>query len=78
MRLTIKAKLAATFVVIIAHSGVSMFFAIQSMGTLKGSLDDIIDLDFAGVNYANDMQENLTSIGRDERAMVLSSSGWDG
>jgi methyl-accepting chemotaxis protein len=74
MRLTIKAKLAATFVVIIALSGVSMFFAIQSMGTLKGSLDDIIDLDFAGVNYANDMQENLTSIGRDERAMVLSSS----
>jgi len=74
MRLTIKVKLAATFATVVLLSGVSMFVAISNLGTLKGSLDDIIDLDFAGASIANDMQERVTRIGRDQRGIVLADN----
>jgi len=73
VRLTLKVKLAATFATVVLLSGVSMFIAIQNLGTLKISLDDIIDLDFAGATTANEMQETLTRIGRDQRNAILSN-----
>ena len=39
MRLTIKTKLAATFVVIVALSGASMFIALQNLGQLNDTLE---------------------------------------
>ena len=74
MRLTLKVKLAATFTAVVLLSGVSMFVAIQNLGTLKSSLDDIIDLDFAGATAANEMQETLARIGRDQRSAIISNS----
>ena len=74
MRLTIKAKLAATFATVVLLSGVSMYVAINNLGTLKGSLDNIIDLDFAGASLANDLQERVTRIGRDQRGIVLADN----
>ena len=74
MRLTIKLKLAATFATVVLLSGVSMYVAISNLGTLKGSLDNIIDLDFAGASTANDMQERITRIGRDQRGIVLADN----
>jgi methyl-accepting chemotaxis protein len=71
VRLTIKTKLAATFSAVVLLSGVSMFVAITNFGTLKTTLDDIIDLDFAGASAANELQERVTRIGRDQRALVL-------
>ncbi|WEJ58314.1 methyl-accepting chemotaxis protein [Devosia sp. FJ2-5-3] len=71
MRLTIKTKLAATFSAVVLLSGVSMFVAITNFGTMKSTLDDIIDLDFAGATAANELQERVTRIGRDQRSLVL-------
>ncbi|CAN7559931.1 HAMP domain-containing methyl-accepting chemotaxis protein [Devosia sp. LjRoot3] len=71
MRLTIKAKLAATFGAVVLLSGVSMFVAITNFGTLKTTLDDIIDLDFTGASAANELQERVTRIGREQRSLVL-------
>ena len=42
MRLTIKTKLAATFVVIVALSGASMFIALQNLGQLNDTLERIV------------------------------------
>jgi methyl-accepting chemotaxis protein len=74
MRLTLKVKLAATFATVVLLSGVSMYVAISNLETLKGSLDNIIDLDFAGASTANDMQERITRIGRDQRGIVLADN----
>jgi methyl-accepting chemotaxis protein len=71
VRLTIKTKLAATFSAVVLLSGVSMFVAITNFGMLKTTLDNIIDFDFAGATAANELQERITRIGRDQRALVL-------
>jgi len=74
VRVTLKVKLAATFAAVVLLSGVSMFVAIQNLGTLKGSMDDIIDLDFLGSSTANEMQESVTMIGRDLRGIVMADN----
>jgi methyl-accepting chemotaxis protein len=72
MRLTLKVKLAATFAVVVAMSAGSMFIAIQNMGTIKQSLDNIVTGDFAGVNAAGDIETAVANIAKDERDLVLS------
>ncbi|WAP70783.1 hypothetical protein [Jiella pelagia] len=42
MRLTLKAKLGATFAVIVALSGISMFVAIENLGNLNDSIEGIV------------------------------------
>ena len=71
MRLTLKVKLAATFAVVVAMSAGSMFIAIQNMGTIKQSLDNIVTGDFAGVNAAGDIETAVANIAKDERDLVL-------
>ena len=71
MRLTIKTKLAATFVAVVALSGVSMFLAIQSLGKLNESLGQIVDVRAANTITMLDMQTSLESLGSRLRAMII-------
>ncbi len=71
MRLTIKAKLAAVFSVVVALSGVSMFLAIQSLGKLNESLGTIVDVRAANTITMGEMQTSLESVGSRLRAMII-------
>ncbi|KQX35238.1 hypothetical protein ASD04_14410 [Devosia sp. Root436] len=77
MRLTIKTKLAATFVVVVALSAASMFLALQSLGQLNTSMDDIVNGAAAQSLSMREMQEDLTNIGSKIRSMIVSSSAED-
>jgi len=71
MRVSLKVKLGATFAVVVALSAASMFIAIQNMGIIKQSLDNIVTGDFAGVNAAGDIETAVANIAKDERDLVL-------
>ncbi|MDB5588454.1 MAG: methyl-accepting chemotaxis receptor [Devosia sp.] len=73
MRLTIKAKLAGVFVVVVALSGVSMFFALQSLGKINDSLGDIVDVRSANTITMSNLQTALESVGSQMRAMIITS-----
>ena len=55
MRLTIKAKLAATFAVVVAMSAGSMFLAIQNLGSLNDSIEKIITGNAQRIQIAADI-----------------------
>ncbi len=59
MRLTLKAKLAATFAVVVALSGVSMFVAIQNLGALNEAIDGIVNGNVAAHQIADRHQRPL-------------------
>jgi methyl-accepting chemotaxis protein len=73
MRLTIKTKLAATFVTVVALSGVSMFLALQSLGRLNDSLGEIVDVQASNTINMSDVQTSLESVGSRLRAMIITS-----
>lgn len=73
MRLTIKTKLAAVFTTVVALSGVSMFIAMQSLGTINQSMATVVDGPVARSQQLKDMEIELTSISNNMRAMVLSA-----
>ncbi|HEY9009493.1 MAG TPA: MCP four helix bundle domain-containing protein, partial [Devosia sp.] len=71
MRLTIKAKLAATFAVVVALSAGSMLIALQNLGQLNGSLREIVDVRTANSLSMAAMQARMESIGSRSRAQIL-------
>ena len=71
MRVTIKAKLAATFAVVVALSAGSMLVAIQNLGQLNSSLDYIVNVRTANSLTIASMQSNLESMGSRVRALIL-------
>ncbi|WP_108395925.1 HAMP domain-containing methyl-accepting chemotaxis protein [Devosia submarina] len=73
MRLTIKTKLAATFVTVIALSGVSMFLAMQSLGKLNESLGDIVNIRAANTIEMSDLQTALEAVGTEVNALIVAS-----
>jgi methyl-accepting chemotaxis protein len=73
VRLTIKTKLAAVFTVVVAMSGVSMFLALQALGQLNDNLDGLINGQAARSLQLKEMQEDLTGLSNNLRAMILSS-----
>ncbi|MDR3475519.1 MAG: methyl-accepting chemotaxis protein, partial [Devosia sp.] len=73
MRLTIKLKLAATFVVVILLSAVSMFIALQSLGSLNTSFNDAMDGGVARLLLADDIQSDTLDLARDEAHNILST-----
>lgn len=73
MRLTIKTKLAATFVAVVALSGVSMFIALQSMGKLNDSLGEIVDFRAANSMAMSDLQTALETVGSKLNAMIITT-----
>ena len=74
MRLTIKTKLAAVFTVVVALSGASMFIALQNLGQLNDNLEHIVTGPAARSIALKEMQDDLTGLSNNLRAMILSSN----
>ena len=73
MRLTIKTKLTAVFTTVVALSGVSMFMAIQNLGTINDSMSSIVNGPVDRSLRLKDMQFDLATISGDMRAMIIST-----
>ncbi len=73
MRLTIKTKLAATFVTVVALSGASMFLALQGLGTINSSLSAAIAGPVERSQTLKEMQIQLGAISDNMRALMLST-----
>jgi methyl-accepting chemotaxis protein len=71
MRMTIKAKLAATFATVVALSAGSMLLAIQNLGNLNDSLSNIVNVRTANALTIMEIQGSLESMGSRTRALVL-------
>ena len=71
MRMTIKAKLAATFATVVALSAGSMLIAIQNLGQLNDSLTDIVNVRTANSLDMARMQNSMESMGSRIRALIL-------
>jgi methyl-accepting chemotaxis protein len=72
VRLTIKAKLAAVFGVVVALSAGSMFIALQNLGQLNHELETTIEVRSANLVRSSQMQTSLESLGSRVRAQILS------
>ncbi len=71
MRLTIKTKLTATFVVVVALSAASMFFALQNLGSINDSMRNIIAGPVERSLELKKVKVGMTSIANSIRAMTL-------
>ncbi len=74
MRLTIKTKLTATFVVVVALSAASMFLALQSLGQINQSMDHIINGPVQRSMTMSRMETKMVSIANQARALLLSTT----
>ena len=73
MRLTIKTKLAATFVTVVALSGASMFMALQGLGNINSSLSAAIAGPVERSQVLKQIKLDLVMISDNARAMMLST-----
>lgn len=74
MRLTIKAKLATTFAVIVAMSAGGMMLAIQNLGSLNDALNGIVAGNAQRIQIAADINARSLRIARDEKNYILAST----
>ena len=74
MRATIKLKLAATFVVVILLSAISAAVAISGLGTLRNSIEALVDGAGQEIILAEELAVNVLLIVRAEKNMILSHS----
>jgi methyl-accepting chemotaxis protein len=74
MRATIKAKLGVTFLVVILLSAISAAFAINGLGTLRDSVDELVDGAAQEVSLSKDMSINLLALVRAEKTLIMSDS----
>lgn len=77
MRLTIKAKLIATFTAVIAISAISMFVALQSLGSLNHSFKAAMDENVVRIEEAAQLERAVLEFARDEHDLILASSSTD-
>lgn len=77
MRLTLKAKLGATFATIVIVSGVSMFVAIQNLGNLNTEIEKIVNGNVKRIQYADGIATSLAIIARAQREHILASTEAD-
>lgn len=73
MRLTLKAKLGATFATIVVLSGVSMFVAVQNLNNLDTELNKIVEGNVKRIDIANDASTAMYRIARDEKNHILAT-----
>ncbi len=71
MRITIKAKLAATFAAIILLSGLSMFIALQNLGALNDSFSAALNGNVKRIEMADDVEVATLKVARDEKNLIL-------
>jgi methyl-accepting chemotaxis protein len=70
VRLTIKTKLAATFVTVVALTGVGMTLAIQGLGTISASMNDTINGPISTAFTLNSLETGMTDLVSDIRGIV--------
>ncbi|WP_210529287.1 methyl-accepting chemotaxis protein [Rubellimicrobium arenae] len=71
MRLTLKLKLAAVFLLLIASSAVAMTLAIQGLSTLNTRLGLLVEDDAESLRLAQDLKAETIYIQREIRDMIL-------
>ncbi len=71
MRLTLKAKLGATFAIIIALSAIGMYIAIQSLSDLNREIHDLVEVEVEGMNLERELYVNQLYLQRDLREHIL-------
>ncbi|MDB5536640.1 MAG: hypothetical protein JWP26_3423 [Devosia sp.] len=71
MRLTIKAKLTAAFVVVIVLSGISMFIALQNLGALNDSFSAATEGNVKRIQLASELEVATLTVARDEKNYIL-------
>ncbi len=74
MRATIKLKLGVTFVVVILLSAISAFVAINGLGALRNSVDELVDGAAQEVSLSDKLGINLLALVRVEKNMILADS----
>jgi methyl-accepting chemotaxis protein len=73
MRLTIKAKLAATFTIIVLMSAGAMFAAIQALGSLDASFNQALNSNVKRIALAEEADARSLQVAQDEKAIILAS-----
>ena len=71
MRLTIKVKLAVTFAAVIILSAVSMFIALQNLGSLNHSFSAAMDGNVKRIQLAAGLEVATLKVARDEKNLIL-------
>lgn len=71
MRLTLKLKLAATFVVLIALATFGMISSLNSLGRMSGNLTEITEVEAEKVRLAENFTAGQLRIQRDVRELIL-------
>lgn len=74
MRLTIKLKLAATFLVIIVASASMMLFAISDLSALNDRLDMLVEVEAERVRLAEELSIEQLRVQRDVRNYILADA----
>ncbi|MEQ9259415.1 MAG: methyl-accepting chemotaxis protein [Roseovarius sp.] len=74
MRITIKAKLAATFAVVLGLLGVTAFLALDTLGKNQAKLENLVDVSAERVRLADDIQADVLEISMLERNIILSTT----
>ncbi|SMD13018.1 methyl-accepting chemotaxis sensory transducer [Fulvimarina manganoxydans] len=74
MRMTLKTKLGATFAVVVALSGISMFVAIENLASLDAKIQEIVDGNAARNNLAATINARTLRIARDEKNYILANT----
>jgi len=71
MRVTLKAKLAATFAVVVALSAGSIFVAIENISALNESIGNITGRRVVAIQIADDLNARGLTVGHDDRNLIL-------
>ena len=74
MRVTIKLKLAITFIVIVGLAAAMAGLAVSSLGNINASMDDMLKGPVQRVQMAGELQTNLLLIVRAEKNMILADA----
>src|SRR5262249_15508186 len=74
MRATIKLKLGVTFVVVIALSAASAVIAINGLGSLRDSVDDLVDGAGQEVSLSEQLATNLQALSSTEKSMIMADT----
>ncbi|MEF2074243.1 methyl-accepting chemotaxis protein [Consotaella aegiceratis] len=74
MRVTLKFKLAATFVVMIAMSAAGMFAALHYLGKLNETFDTALNVNVHRIEEMDHVNVAMTTMGRIENSMILETT----
>ncbi|WP_189472450.1 HAMP domain-containing methyl-accepting chemotaxis protein, partial [Litchfieldella qijiaojingensis] len=74
MRLTLKAKLGATFAIVVALAAGGMYLGISNLGQMNDTYDELIDNKIKRVRLATEIDAESVRVARDERNFILAAS----